>query len=89
MGGADVISPHQMRLYIETPMPASEDKQKDGDEDKQMEGNSPPTDLIPDAATLGDYGINNDAAVYVTFAKSWESGNGVPDGDGWEEIDIV
>ena len=86
MGGSDVISPQQMRLYIETLKPTSDNK----DEDKEMGEKSMPKDPIPDTAILSDHDVKNDAVLYVTFAKSWESGGDVPDGDdAWEEIEIV
>eukprot|EP00584_Thalassiosira_punctigera_P006528 CAMPEP_0172535494 /NCGR_PEP_ID=MMETSP1067-20121228/7480_1 /TAXON_ID=265564 ORGANISM="Thalassiosira punctigera, Strain Tpunct2005C2" /NCGR_SAMPLE_ID=MMETSP1067 /ASSEMBLY_ACC=CAM_ASM_000444 /LENGTH=128 /DNA_ID=CAMNT_0013320429 /DNA_START=299 /DNA_END=685 /DNA_ORIENTATION=+ len=88
MGGSDVISPQQMRLYVETPKPSSDDK----GEDKEMGEASMPKDPIPDMAILSDHNVKNDDVLYVTFAKSWESGGGgdVPDGDdAWEDIEIA
>lgn len=88
MGGDDVVSPQQMRLYVATPVPASDEKKND--DEKKPGGTACPTELMPDAAILSDHGVKNDAVVYAAFSKSWESGNEVPDGDDeWEEIDVV
>ncbi|KAL7542889.1 hypothetical protein ACHAXR_013191 [Thalassiosira sp. AJA248-18] len=84
MGGSDVISPQQMRLYIETIKPTNDEK----DGDKVMEEKLMPKGPIPDTAILSDHEVKNDSVLNVTFAKAFESGD-VPDGDdGWEEIDI-
>jgi len=86
MGGGDVISPRQMRLYIETPTPALDNKKSTDDENLGKKSFS--TELIPDAAILSDHGVKNDAVLYLTFAESWESGNVSEGDDGWEEMDI-
>mmetsp|Transcript_2308 Transcript_2308/g.4899 ORF Transcript_2308/g.4899 Transcript_2308/m.4899 type:complete len:92 (+) Transcript_2308:420-695(+) len=89
MGGSDVISPQKMRLYIETPKPTVTLAK---DADKDISEKTLPKGPIPDTAILSDHDVKNDAVLYVTFAKSWESGGDspVPEGDdAWEEIEIV
>lgn len=88
MGGSDVISTQKMRLYIETPKPTVTEAK---DADKVISENLAPKGPIPDSAILTDHDVKNDAVLYVTFAKSWESGGDspVPEGDdAWEEIEV-
>ena len=94
MGGEDVISPKNMRLYIDVAAPASSSsittatkKEDDGGEQVVIGGSSnqksmSPKGPIPDTALLSDHKVMNDAIMYVTFAN-----DGVA--DSWEEIDIV
>lgn len=96
MGGDDVVSPKQMRLYVESSKPAVGKPKADGDEDDDGDekmgaaAEVASRDLVPDAALLSDHDVKNDAVLYLTFAKAWEDGDDVPDGDdGWEEIEVV
>jgi hypothetical protein len=95
MGGEDVISPKNMRLYIDVAAPASSSsittatkKEDDGGEQQVNIGGSSnqksmsPKGPIPDTALLSDHKVMNDAIMFVTFAN-----DGVA--DSWEEIDIV
>ncbi|KAL3809877.1 hypothetical protein ACHAXA_001302 [Cyclostephanos tholiformis] len=79
MGGEGVISPRDMRLYIEASTDSAV-KNKDGN---SMDKSQPPVESIPkgpipDTAVLSEHNIKNDAVLYVTFAK----------GGAWEEIDV-
>jgi hypothetical protein len=80
MGGEDVISPDDMRLYIEVPIESAA-KTKDGNsmDKSQPAVESMPRGPIPDTATLSEHNIKNDAVMYVMFAR----------GGVWEEMDVV
>ena len=80
MGGEDVISPVDMRLFIEVPIEsAAKDKDGNNMDKSQPAVDSMPRGPIPDTATLSEHNIKNDAVMYVTFAK----------GEVWEEIHVV
>lgn len=85
----DIITPQHMRLYIAPSTIAGKDKNCDDD---VMRDKTSPNGPIPDAATLSEHDIKNDAVLYVTFVKAWESGIDSPvsdEDDMWEEIEVV
>ena len=88
MGGNDTITPKHMRLFIATPTTMTKDKY-----DADMTSENPsPKGPIPDTATLSEHDVKNDAILYVTFARAWESGVDSPvsdEDDAWEVIEVV
>jgi hypothetical protein len=88
LGGNDIITPQHMRLYIATPTNIAKDRY----DDQVASGKSTPQGPIPDTATLSEYDVKNDAVLYVTFIKAWESciDSQVSDEDDvWEEIEAT